>query len=51
MPLFPQSFIDDVRLQADIVQVVQDSRTAPEIRRDLERTLPVPRREDAVVST
>src|SRR3954462_2619302 len=24
MPLFPQSFIDDVRLQADIVQVVQD---------------------------
>ena len=25
MPLFPQSFLDDVRLQADIVQVVQDS--------------------------
>jgi len=24
MPLFPQSFLDDVRLQADIVQVVQD---------------------------
>ena len=24
MPLFPQSFIDDVRLQADIIQVVQD---------------------------
>jgi DNA primase len=24
MPLFPQSFIDDVRLQADIVRVVQD---------------------------
>jgi DNA primase len=24
VPLFPQSFIDDVRLQADIVQVVQD---------------------------
>jgi DNA primase catalytic core len=24
MPLFPQSFIEDVRLQADIVQVVQD---------------------------
>jgi len=24
MPLFPQTFIDDVRLQADIVQVVQD---------------------------
>jgi DNA primase len=24
MPLFPQSFIDDLRLQADIVQVVQD---------------------------
>ena len=24
MPLYPQSFIDDVRLQADIVQVVQD---------------------------
>lgn len=24
MPLFPQSFIDDVRLQVDIVQVIQD---------------------------
>ena len=24
MPLFPQSFIDDLRLQADIVQVVQE---------------------------
>jgi len=24
MPLYPQSFIDDIRLQADIVQVVQD---------------------------
>ena len=24
MPLFPQSFIDDIRLQADIVRVVQD---------------------------
>jgi DNA primase len=24
MPLFPQSFIDDLRVQADIVQVVQD---------------------------
>ena len=42
-------FIDDVRLQADIVQVVQELRLAEEGRARPTRAVPVPRREDAVV--
>ena len=50
MGLFPQQFIDDLRLQANIVQVVAGVRAAEARGDDVQGPLPVPFGEDAVVS-
>ena len=50
MALFPQQFIDDLKHQADIVVVIQDYVSLKKSGADVQGPLPVPRREDAVVS-
>ena len=45
--MFPQAFIDDLRMHADIVQVIQEYVTAQEVGRHLQRPVPVPFGKDA----
>ena len=49
MALFPQSFLDDLKGQIDIVSVVGDVVSLRKIGRDMEGTLPLSPGEDAVV--
>ena len=50
MSQFPRNFIDDLRLHADIVSVVGDVVSLKKMGATLEGPVPVPQREDAVVS-
>ena len=49
MALFPQTFIDDLKAQTDIVSVIGDVVPLKKAGRDVEGAVSVPRRKNAVV--